>query len=348
MERYDLGTPIGGKRKSRRIHSPMQDIDDIVNRLDLDPGETVHGAPPVQTQPAVTLEAIASLLDKKFDEKFWPVTEMVHELKDDVQGIKEQQDMTETKVENMSLQMDMLKDELESRITTLESKATHGPAGDISASVKMKEQMVALEERIKSLKMQTPQDDERARTAVVGGLSGFGSENDAKEFLKGKMWDAWLPSAEEMYAKGDFKGMLWCKFTNETDRNKMVKHFTQAAFEVEGKRVWSKPDLPLDQRLPTEILFAVKKMMVGWGWAKEALWVDDAEKQLTVGDNEMVMKVTILNKSSNFTFGEGWGENLRCDELEKIMKDADAKLRSAGAKPTKGLGKGKQEGKHHE
>ena len=59
-------------------------------------------------------------------------------------------------------------------------------------------------------------------------------------------------------------------------------------------------------------------------------------------------KVTILNKSSNFIFGEGWGENLRCDELEKIMKDADAKLRSAGAKPTKGLGKGKQKGKHHE
>ena len=46
--------------------------------------------------------------------------------------------------------MDMLKDELESRITTLESKATHCPAGDISASDKMKEQMVALEERIKS------------------------------------------------------------------------------------------------------------------------------------------------------------------------------------------------------
>ena len=76
--------------------------------------------------------------------------------------------------------------------------------------------------------------------------------------------------------------------------------------------------------------------------------MDDAEHQLTVGDNEMVMKVTILNKSSNFIFGEGWGENLRCDELEKIMKDADAKLQSAGAKPTKGLGKGKQKGKHHE
>ena len=358
-EKYDMGTPIKGERVfterlrdvRQRLFSPGQHMD-AVDAPDVPAPVTPAAAQPcatmMQAPPAVTLEAIASLLDKKFDEKLGPVTEKVNELKEDMQDIKEQQKMTERNVENLSNHMDAMKNELEGRMTTLEAKVAQCPGGVGDAPDRMRVKMVALEERINSLKLQTPQEDDRALTAVVGGLSGFGSEDDAKEFLKAKIWDAWLPSPEEMYHKGDFKGMLWCKFANETDRNKMIKHFGQAAFKVEGKRVWSKPDLPLDQRLPIEILFAVKKMMVGWEWAKEALWVDEAERQLTIGGNELVLEVSILNKSSNFNFGEGWGEHLRCDELEKIMKDADAKLLSAGAKPSKGLGKGKPKGKHHE
>ena len=80
-EKYDMGAPLGGewdlKQRLRdvrqRMSSPSADMDTSANA----------------TASNVTLESIAALLDKKFDEKLTPMTLKVDELQAGFETIKE-------------------------------------------------------------------------------------------------------------------------------------------------------------------------------------------------------------------------------------------------------------------
>ena len=81
-EKYDMGTPIGAERKSRRLHSPLQEMDDVVpQKIDFEVEEPVtpteaHREP---AQP-LTLAAIANLLDKTLDQKLGPIAHKMNEM----------------------------------------------------------------------------------------------------------------------------------------------------------------------------------------------------------------------------------------------------------------------------
>ena len=46
-EKYDVGTPIGGERKSRRLHSPLQEMDGVDRQLSFEEEEEPVPATPV-------------------------------------------------------------------------------------------------------------------------------------------------------------------------------------------------------------------------------------------------------------------------------------------------------------
>ena len=81
-DKYDMGTPLHGERKFRRIRSPLNEMDDVVADLfwDNEPvpqtpedAHTMHvGA---SSSNNGLLSQISALLDAKFDEKLAPMTE---------------------------------------------------------------------------------------------------------------------------------------------------------------------------------------------------------------------------------------------------------------------------------
>ena len=76
---YDVGTPIGGERKFRRMRSPLQEMDSVVGELDFAGDAHQVPATPGDAQP-VTMAAMRQL----FDEKLKPVTDTMEELRDEV------------------------------------------------------------------------------------------------------------------------------------------------------------------------------------------------------------------------------------------------------------------------
>ena len=70
-----------------------------------------------------------------------------------------------------------------------------------------------------------------------------------------------------------------------------------------------------------------------------SFWVDIDEKTLCIG-GEKVAEIKVEDKEVMVHFGEGWGDFLRCDELEDIVKDYKERMRSSLALK-KGAWKGK-------
>ena len=67
-DRFDVGTPLGGERKYRRVCSPLHEMDDVSQQLfkddDLEEKQVPVPTTPSRAQP-VTLEGIAALLDNR-------------------------------------------------------------------------------------------------------------------------------------------------------------------------------------------------------------------------------------------------------------------------------------------
>ena len=63
--KYDLGTPLGGERRVRRIGSPLQEMDEMPDALlpkEIDFDEIGHERDTQASPPGVTIDAIAVLL----------------------------------------------------------------------------------------------------------------------------------------------------------------------------------------------------------------------------------------------------------------------------------------------
>ena len=98
----------------------------------------------------------------------------------------------------------------------------------------------------------------RSKIAVFGGFKQFENFEAAKNWVYQKLWSEWLPTANDIYSKGDFDGILFCKFDNKEDRDKVVEKFRKSAIKIENESIWSKPDAPLIARTKKSVVFAAK------------------------------------------------------------------------------------------
>ena len=88
--KYDVGTPIGGDRKYRRIHSPLHEMDDVIGQLDFseDSSEEVPAPTTPNDAEPVTLAAIASISASTLDAKLGPVSQTMDRLEGDMEDLK--------------------------------------------------------------------------------------------------------------------------------------------------------------------------------------------------------------------------------------------------------------------
>ena len=88
-------------------------------------------------------------------------------------------------------------------------------------------------------------ETEREKTAVLGGLQGLDSKEEAETWLKDKLTVLKGPEYTETYCKGDeFKGILFAKFATKKERDSAVSKLTQARRQKGAQDVWANPDLP--------------------------------------------------------------------------------------------------------
>ena len=157
---------------------------------------------------------------------------------------------------------------------------------------------------------------------------------------KDKLWDGSLPQPAEIYKKGDFKGMFFCRFDSVEDRDKVVDNIRRLVLKIEDDKIWSNPDLPNEVRVPENFLFALKLLgSAEWGYTLQNLWVDKTKKSISLG-KEMILSITMENLDMKLNFGRLWEDHLGGDdEFKKILKIAHDKL---AEHPSKGDGKGKK------
>ena len=62
------------------------------------------------------------------------------------------------------------------------------------------------------------------------------------------------PSLEDVYPKGDFKGLVSAKFGTKTDRDEAVKALKKAGLKAAGDEVWAKAHRPVESRAPRSLL----------------------------------------------------------------------------------------------
>ena len=355
-DKYDMGTPVGGERKCRRMHSPLEEMDDIQRVLDLDddveeqvpttPVEAFRAPPPSSpvSAPSVNLlSQIAGLLD----EKLAPITSTIKDMQFDVVRIdsnvervsNELRDLSSSLSTRMKMAEDTMKD-ITVRVAKLEEVLPSTGTSVENVPSWLTDKLREVEAALKNLHARGFEfshpvgADDRSRTAVIGGLSSTGSFEAATSWVTDQLWKQYGPVPTSVFKKGEFNGIVFAKFANESDRNDAV------AMLKEEDDIWAKADRPLKCRMLRSLLFGTKYIMnKEWGWDIKSLWADPEEGSLSA-DDSCVFNVSLSDTKFEIQYGPGWEEYLTDKNYPQVME----LIKSVNSKLAKGGGKGKQKG----
>ena len=251
---FDLGTPIGGERKTRRFRSPLQEMDGIVTALDFasDFEEQPVPSTPKDAEP-VTMAGIVALLSSALT----PLSTAMNEVKAEVANLRgqveENESTSEARFEGIKFEFGLLRTDV---------SRCNGKHQTLELKVGKLEEII--EELSKNSSTSVPRSSTEADatdtelTAVLGGLSFLPGEAEASQWLEDKLWEAYGPTPIRMYTKGDFKGMLFARFGSKEDRDTAVSVIRSLARSHDKLEVWAKPDRVLAQRTVHSIVFGTK------------------------------------------------------------------------------------------
>ena len=113
-------------------------------------------------------------------------------------------------------------------------------------------------------------DKEKLEKHSKVGVFGIGNERGKEEAI------AWLNEKlklisdckAEIYAKGEFKGILFAKFESQHARDSSVTSFRKASLSRNGSRCWASEDTPIEERASKSFLFGIKNLLIDWGFGK--------------------------------------------------------------------------------
>ena len=149
------------------------------------------------------------------------------------------------------------------------------------------------------------------------------------------------PKPLEIYPKGDFKMMLFMRFASKAQCDTATSLLKNARRLREGKTVWARPELPIEQRVAESFLFGCKKMFLDWDYNKKVTFVDTDTLSLSI-DRQLVLKVSVTQRKLNAEWQGSWAswqELQDSSELAALVTKASTSLGDSAGK-TKGTGKG--------
>ena len=114
--------------------------------------------------------------------------------------------------------------------------------------------------------------------------------------------------------------------------------------EFKGSEVWCKTDAPVEVRVVRSVLLGLRWQLGEWGFNKKIIKVDVPAATLTV-DKVDVATLDIKKDKVEMKWHDAgwkeWHELHNSEEMKKLLKDADDKLKQAAENRGKGIGKGK-------
>ena len=90
--------------------------------------------------------------------------------------------------------------------------------------------------------------------------------------------------------KGEFRGMLWMVFASQSQRDVVVESLNKQKVAMTSRVVWVAPELPFPMRVKKKFLFALKKLLLTWGWQSFEARVDISSRSLSI-DGQLIVVV---------------------------------------------------------
>ena len=362
------GTPVGQLFKS--MHTPPQQADEEERKKMRMVEPEGYSAPsrlvfeePPQQEPStpqmagvtptpsgsinVGLDQLAALLDQKLDPMQKSMAGLERQMGELSISVDERLKKMESRMDLEGLRID----KLESIVGSISKTGVNSSSFDVEAEVR--KQLQAIQQTQYGKKPYNVHElDKRERTAVIGGVRGFQSVDDATNWLNDKLYTLWapLPKHNGIYMKGDTDDMLFAEFASTEDRDSAVEILKRSCQRdaTDGSGIWANADRPPATRAGNGFLFKLKKFLRDQMKMPYIIWVDEDASTLKVG-GELAVTARIDNDNNvvNFEWSGAWAnwdELHNNPEVKELLKKSDELLQRT-TKGKKGAYKGTSKGK---
>ena len=285
------GTPLGGERAPASPHTP--EILKIGKAARIDISTPVPPLPATMTDASsssggVTMEAIAHLLNSTLDSKLIPIQSSIGALE---RQMSELNFVVDERFKAMEIRA-AASDIRVSRLEEIVAQMTHNVDDRVAT---------AIEQQMESLGHTMPERSQHPSnhecTAFLGGLTALGGKDEAATWLTNKMWSLYGPMPIETYCKkGDFKGILFAKFSSKGERDTALAMLKSAGCKEGDTSIYAKPDRPLEERTLRTFTFEAKKIMESWGWHLSDLWADPEAGTLKLAGETIITAAIVRRK----------------------------------------------------
>ena len=171
-----MGTPLRGERKTRRLRSPLHEMDGVVSHLNFEEEEPVPSTP--QDAEPVTMAGIAALLSSALA----PFSLAMKEVKEEVANLRSEvednEDSNQVRHDNMQRDVESLRAQVGTYTGKCETlKLKVGKLEEVFEDLTRKGSLP------RTLCSTSVEVAERERTAVLGGLSSLAGQEEAFQWL---------------------------------------------------------------------------------------------------------------------------------------------------------------------
>ena len=152
----------------------------------------------------------------------------------------------------------------------------------------------------------SPSQDIDATSAVIGGLQGLSTSEQAIQWLSDKLTSLSMPQpARIKMPSKEFKGVLIAKFTTPAARGQAI-HALRASLHKPGEdAIWAKEDLPVHVSARKAFLNSLRYQLNKWDFVYDEMDIDAEYTTLTVG-SKTVLKLTIAEGKLDFDWCQDW------------------------------------------
>lgn len=298
----------------------------------------------------LTLDAIGQLLDKKFSPMNKSLKMMETQMSDLKLEVRSEISSVQTKVSKVEDQMKLNGIRMNDFETKLDKHTAQLAQTDPGVLKKIDE----IETSIKTMLSKPPSDpvpgpSTQTVTAVVGGLGGLASFEEAETWVRKHLGEWGMSAPLRVYTKGDdsFKGIVFARFSSYAAMAAAADTISSKSLNVKGHKVWSKPERPIHVRAPISFLFRLKTLMVSWGYTRKSVYVDEDLGTMKICDVP-ILEASAKDGALNLhwilkDFGTWDQLQNNPDFLENIQK-ANSSLKASQEAKSKGIGKGSIQG----
>ena len=306
-----IGTPIGGERKSRRIGSPLDELDGMTTNTEEDVAETDFEE---QFKDADAKTMMMTMMGM--------MTNVQNEIKAMKSGMGKTLDETKQKADQATMTVKMAVaavenvekniKELDAKFINLSENTVKKKDVDELVNKHLKKNIQSVDHSRTNAASSGPHNhnDIMAQTLVFGGFCRESDGQAEVDWLTSKIKEMSVSIPESIYYKGDeFKGLLFAKLQDAEAASKTMDDIKKNKTKFGDKDIWYKPDSPVEVRVVRSLLLGLRWQLGEWKSLKEnAIKIDVPSSTMEVGDDIVATVHVEEDKLKILWHNETWKE----------------------------------------